>query len=108
MKDIEQYLREIAPETPEEGQFLIETNSWMSEVEGIKDVVDGEHRHWRKVLLAALCSGLVIGCVGTLVLMFCPVRPAVRDWSAYLLFGIVAVLAIGLGAASITKKRESL
>ena len=43
MKDIEQFLRENVPETPDEGQFLIETNARMDSVEGIKKTVDGEY-----------------------------------------------------------------
>ena len=40
MKDIEQYLRENRPETPVEGQFLIETNARLSKVEGIRRSVE--------------------------------------------------------------------
>ena len=44
MKDLDRFLRENAPETPEEGQFLIETNARLDSVEGIKKTVDGENR----------------------------------------------------------------
>ena len=32
MKDFEQYIRHNAPDTPEEGQFMIETNALLNEV----------------------------------------------------------------------------
>ena len=47
MKDLEQFLRDNAPETPEEGQFLLETNARLDAVEGIKKTVDGERRRGR-------------------------------------------------------------
>ena len=63
MKDIEQYLRDNAPETPSEGQFLIETNARLNAVEGIKKTVDGERRNGRIALIVALAAGLVLGCL---------------------------------------------
>ena len=63
MKDLDRFLRENAPETPEEGQFLIETNARLDSVEGIKKTVDGENRRWRVALIIALAAGLVLGCI---------------------------------------------
>ena len=115
MKDIEQYLRENAPETPDEGQFLIETNARLGAVEGIKKTVDGERRHWRVVLLVTLAAGLVLGCLLTLLVLFYPVQV---DGSAFskaletlqdkkeILFGVIAVCAIALGVVSVTRKKE--
>ena len=117
MKDIEQFLRENAPETPEEGQFLIETNARLDAVEGIKKTVDGERRHWRKALVIALAAGLVLGSLLTLVAVFYPVR---TDGSAFskametldhgkpFLMGFIACCAIALGILSMTKKREGV
>ena len=70
MKDIEQYLRDNAPETPAEGQFLIETNARLNAVEGIKKTVDGERRRGRIALIVALAAGLVLGCLITLLVLF--------------------------------------
>ena len=47
MKDIEQFLRENAPDTPAEGQFMIETNARLNAVEGIKKEVDGARHRGR-------------------------------------------------------------
>lgn len=117
MKDIEQYLRENAPQTPDEGQFMIETTARLNAVEGIKKTVDGERRHWRVVLLVTLAAGLVLGCLVTALVMLHPVQPA-ADSSAFakalealqdkkeILFGAIAFLAIALGVVSLTRKKE--
>lgn len=116
MKDIEKYLRENAPETPDEGQFLIETNARLDSVEGIKKTVDGEHRRWRKALAIALVAGLVLGCLLTLLSVFCPIQtdpsPFTKTIEALkggkeILMGVVACCAIGLGILSMTKRREA-
>ena len=105
MKDIEQFLRENVPETPDEGQFLIETNARMDSVEGIKKTVDGEYRRWRKALVILL----------TLLAVFWPVQTDNSSLSKTvealkggkeILMGFVACCAIGLGIMSMTKKRE--
>ena len=117
MKDIEQYLRENAPETPEEGQFMIETNARLNAVEGIKKSVDGEHRRGRVALILALAAGLVLGCLVTLLVLFYPVQPMV-DTTVFtkvidalqdkkeILFGLIAACAIALGIVSVTRKKE--
>ncbi|MBR6423592.1 MAG: OST5 family protein [Bacteroidales bacterium] len=109
MKDIEQFLRDNKPETPDEGQFLIEMNARLNQVEGIKKTVDGENRRWRKALIIALAAGLVLGCLLTLLVLFFPVDTLQADSTAFLkaldslqqgkeiLFGAVASLAIALG-----------
>ena len=119
MKDLEKYLRENAPEVPEEGQFMIETNARLNAVEGIKNTVDGERRRGRTALIVALAAGLVLGCVITLLVMLHPVQPAV-DSTAFekalealrdkkeILFGAIACLAIALGLVSLRKKEESV
>lgn len=117
MKDIEQFLRENAPETPEEGQFLIETNARLDAVEGIKSTVDGEHRRWWKVLIITLVAGLVLGCLLTLLILFYPVRTdgssfsqameSLHRWKPFLM-GLIACCAIALGILSMTKKREGV
>ena len=120
MKDIEQYLRENAPQTPEEDQFLIETNARLDAVEGIKKTVDGERRHWRITLIVTLATGLVLGCLVTLLALFYPIQPSQASASAWakaleaiqgqkeILMGFVAVCAVALGILSLTKKREAL
>lgn len=119
MKDIEQYLRENVPETPAEGQFIIETNARLNAVEGIKKTVDGERRNGRIALIVALAAGLVLGCVITLLVLFMPAQPA-ADSSAftralealqdkqYFLFGGIALLAVALGIVSLRKKESVL
>ena len=120
MKDIDQFLRENAPETPDEGQVLIETNARLDSVEGIKKTVDGENRRWRVALIIALAAGLVLGCIMTLLVMFYPVQPAradvsvvaravesLRDYKEVLMGGI-ACCAIALGLLFMTRKREAL
>lgn len=118
MKDIEQYLRENAPETPEEGQFMIETNARLNAVEGIKKTVDGERRNGRIALIVALAAGLVLGCVITLLVLFMPAPTvngsafakaleALQDKQEFL-FGGVALLAVALGIVSLRKKETVL
>ena len=119
MKDIEQYLRDNAPDTPAEGQFMIETNARLNAVEGIKETVDGERRRGRIALIVALAAGLVLGCLITLLVLFYPVQPA-ADNTAFtkalealqgkkeLLYGAVALLAVALGVVSLNKKREEV
>ena len=111
MKDIEQYLRENVPETPDEGQFLIETNARLTAVEGIKKTVDGERRRWRIALIVALASGLTLGCLATLFMIFYPVHPLQVESTVFtklveflrggkeVLFGLIAVCAVALGVA---------
>lgn len=119
MKDIEQYLRDNAPETPAEGQFIIETNARLNAVEGIKKTVDGERRSGRIALIVALAAGLMLGCVITLLVLFLPVQPA-ADGSAFtkalealqdkreFLLGGIALLAVALGVVSLRKKEDVL
>lgn len=119
MKDIEQYLRENKPDTPAEGQFMIETNARLNAVEGIKKTVDGERRNGRIALIVALAAGLVLGCVITLLVLFMPAQPT-ADSSAFVkalealqdkqefLFGGVALLAVALGIVSLRKKETVL
>ena len=116
MKDIEQFLRDNAPETPDEGQFLIETNARLDSVEGIKKTVDGEQRRWRKALVITLAIGLVLGCLLTLLALFCPVQANGSSFAKTIealkggkeiLMGFIACCAIGLGVLSMTKKREA-
>lgn len=118
MKDIDQFLRENAPETPDEGQFLIETNARLDSVEGIKETVDGENRRWRVALIITLAAGLALGCAVTLLAVFYPLPQA--DSSAFaqiiealkahrdILMGFIACCAIALGLVLLTRKREAL
>lgn len=119
MKDIEQFLRENAPDTPAEGQFMIETNARLNAVEGIKKEVDGARHRGRIALIIALAAGLVLGCLITLLVLFYPVQPtadstaftnaieALQDNKSLLFIGI-ALLAIALGVVSLRKKQEVL
>lgn len=120
MKDLEQYLRENAPSTPDEGQFMIETNARLDSVEGIKRTVAGDRRSWRVALIVALAAGLALGCAATLLALFYPVQPVHTDISSFekaiealkdrkeILYGVIAFLAVALGVLSMTKKREVL
>lgn len=127
MKDIEQILRENKPQTPAEGQFMIETNARLNNVEGIRQTVEAERRRGRVALLAALVAGLVIGCLVTLFAMLYPIHlPALndtllpgdggflaraaeylRDYRA-ILFAAIASCAIALGLVLTFRKREAL
>ena len=117
MKDIEQFLRNNTPEMPDEGQFLIETNARLDSVEGIKKTVDSEHRHWRKALIVVLVSGLILGCLLTLLAVFIPVQEGsssltksveVLKGGKVLLMILIACCATGLGIMAMTGKREEL
>ena len=120
MKDLEKFLRDNAPETPDEGQFMIETNAKLDAVEGIKKTVDGERRRWRIGLIAALVAGLVFGCLATLLIMFYPVQTTQSGISAFgkaieamqgwkeVFMGFIACCAITLGVLLMTKEREVL
>jgi hypothetical protein len=118
MKDIEQFLRDNAPETPAEGQFMIETNARLNAVEGIKKEVDGVHRRGRIALILALIAGLVIGCLLTLQVIFHPIQPATDSSLAKaletlqdkqeILFICIAILALSLGVVFMRKKEEVL
>ena len=120
MKDIEQYLRQNKPETPDEGQFIIETNARLSNVEGIKGTVDAERHRGRLMLVIALVAGLVIGCLFTLFVVFFPVPSietelsafskaivSLKEWKALLLVP-VAACAIALGMFLMNRKKEVL
>ena len=119
MKDLEQFLRDNKPETPDEGQFMIEMNARLNQVEGIKQTVDGETRRWRKVLIITLVAGLVLGCLLTLLVVFFPVEALQADSSAFLkaldalqhgkeiLYGVVACLAIALGLVFLFGRRQN-
>ena len=120
MKDIEQYLRQNKPETPDEGQFIIETNARLSNVEGIKGTVDAERHRGRLMLVIALVAGLVIGCLFTLFVVFFPVPSietelsvfskailSLKEWEALLLVP-VAACAIALGIFLMNRKKEVL
>ena len=115
MKDLEKYLRENAPETPEEGQFLIEMNARLSNVEGIKQTVDAEHRRWKRVVVISLVAGLVLGCALSALVWLCPVRADASAWTKALqtlqewkpeLLGLIAVCSISLGVLSLKKGSE--
>ncbi|MDD6254194.1 MAG: hypothetical protein ACI3ZO_10615 [Candidatus Cryptobacteroides sp.] len=119
MTDIEKYLRDNKPEMPEEGQFLITTNARLEKVEGIKKCVDSEQRRNRKVLAAGLVIGLVIGCIVTLFILFCP-APEIKFLSSlfekaaasihklrYLPAFLIAGCAIVLGVVSMNGQPRS-
>ena len=120
MKDIEQFLRDNKPETPDEGQFMIEMNARLNAVEGIKKTVDGENRRWRVALIIALVAGLVLGCAVTALVLLYPVEPLQVEQSALmkalqtmqpyknLLFGFIAACAIALGVLSLTGRRQTM
>ena len=69
MKDIEQILRDNAPEIPDEGQFMIETAARLKAVEGIKSEVDHSHRRGRIAMIIALASGIALGSIAVLLIL---------------------------------------
>lgn len=120
MRDIEQYLRENKPEMPEEGQFLIETNARLSNVEGIKRCVDEDRHRGRKALVIALAAGFVLGCLMTLLVMFYPapsieanpvffdkLMAGLQEWKEVFI-ALIAVCAIALGVVFMGRKKEAL
>ena len=120
MKDLEQFLRDNKPETPDEGQFMIEMNARLNQVEGIKDTVDGENRRWRKVLIITLVAGLVLGSALTALVLLHPVQPLPVDEPALtkslqflqdkkeFLFGFIAVCATALGVVFLSGRRQTM
>lgn len=120
MKDIEQLLRDNVPDTPDEGQFMIEMNARLNQVEGIKQTVDGEHRRWRIVLIIALIAGLMLGCAVTALVLLYPLQPlhvdesfltkTVQTLQRYrsILFGFIAACATALGVAFLTGHRQPI
>ena len=120
MMDIEQYLRDNKPEMPEEGQFLVETNARLCNVEGIKKCVDEDRHRGRVTLMIALAAGLVLGCLATLLVVFYPlpsievnssalakVVAGLKEWKEFLI-AIIAGCAIALGVVFMTRKKEAL
>lgn len=117
--DIEQYLRDNKPEMPEEGQFLVETNARLCNVEGVKKCVDEDRHRGRIALIIALAVGLGLGCLATLLLVFCPLPSievgqsviakfmvGLKEWQEFLIT-FVAVCAIALGVVFMTRKKEA-
>lgn len=114
MNDIERFLRENRPETPDEGQFIVELNARLSAVEGIRKTVEGERRRWRMAPVVALLSGLALGALVALFLALHPILPhllrppqALLDNRDYILVGIAA-LALTLGVVFVGRRREAL
>ena len=117
--DIEQYLRDNKPEMPEEGQFLVETNARLSNVEGVKKCVDDNRHRGRMALIIALAVGLGLGCLATLLVVFCPLQSievgqsaiamimaGLKEWKEFMI-ALVAVCAIALGVVFIARKKEA-
>ena len=75
MKDIEQFLKDNKPQTPAEDNFIIEMNARLEAVEGIKSTVAEERRRGRRMMLAALGAGLILGGLVTAVLILHPALP---------------------------------
>lgn len=119
MIDIEQYLRDNKPQMPEEGQFLVETNARLCNVEGVKKCVDEDRSRGRMALIIALAVGLGLGCLATLLVLYCPlpsievghtaivrIIAGLKEVKEYLI-ALVAVCAIALGIVFITRKKEA-
>ena len=119
MMDIEQYLRDNKPEMPEEGQFMIETNARLCNVEGVKKCVDEDRYRGRIALIIALTVGLALGCLMTLLVVFYPlpsievgqsaiagILAELKEWKEFLI-ALVAVCSIALGVVFMTRKKEA-
>lgn len=120
MMDIEQYLRDNKPEMPEEGQFLVETNARLCNVEGVKKCVDEDRHRGRMALIIALAVGLGLGCLATLLVVFCPLQSievgqsaiamimaGLKEWKEFMI-ALVAVCAIALGVVFMARKKEAI
>ena len=119
MMDIEQYLLDNKPEMPEEGQFLVETNARLCNVEGVKKCVDEDRHRGRMALIIALAVGIGLGCLATLLVVLCPlpsievgqsafarIMDVLKEWKEFLI-AIVAGCAIALGVVFMTRKKEA-
>ena len=125
MNDIEQFLRDNKPQTPTEDNFIIEMNARLEAVEGIKRTVAEEHRRGRRLMLAALGTGLILGGLVSAVLILHPALPetvggkwiaAFRDAAAgfqtflksapQALSLLIAALAITLGLMALKPRRR--
>lgn len=120
MTDIEQYLRDNKPEMPEEGQFLIETNARLGNVEGVKRCIDEDQHRGRTALIIALVAGFVLGCMVTLLVTLYP-APSIEAGSAVLdkfvaglqewkevFIALISGCAIALGVVFMSGKKETL
>ncbi|MBO4417104.1 MAG: hypothetical protein J5801_03155 [Bacteroidales bacterium] len=119
MNDIEQFLKENKPLEPAEGNFMIEVNSRLEAVEAVKRAVSAERSRSRALLLAALASGLLLGCIITAIIMLHPVAPGslgtqfivrlsmfLQGWARYIIMLLIAGGAIALGLAFASPRRE--
>ena len=119
MMDIEQYLRDNKPEMPEEGQFLVETNARLRNVEGGKKCVNEDLRRRRMALIITLAVGLALGCLISLWVVFYPmpsievgqsaiarIMAGLKEWKDFLI-ALVAGCAIALGVVFMTRKNEA-
>jgi hypothetical protein len=119
MMDIEQYLRDNKPEMPEEGQFMVETNARLRNVEGVKKCVNEDLRRGRMALIITLAVGLALGCLISLWVVFYPmpsievgqsaiarIMAGLKEWKDFLI-ALVAVCAITLGVVFMTRKNEA-
>lgn len=119
MMDIEQYLRDNKSQMPEEGQFLVETNARLCNVEGVKKCVDEDRSHGRMALIIGVAVGLCLGCLVTLLVLYCPLPSigagqkvfarmitGLKEVKEYLI-ALVAGCAIALGVVFITRKKEA-
>ena len=118
MKDFEEYLRENKPEMPDEGHFLIETNTRLDAVEGIKRIVEQENRRRKFTLVATLVAGIMMGILAIVLVNLFPLQPLRIEngfWEKSLLwlrnykevfFFLVAVCATTLGIISMNRRDE--
>lgn len=116
--DMEKFLRDNQPELPEEGEFLIETNARLSNMEGLKNFVDADRQRGRMAILIALSSGLILGFLATLLVMLYPfpaieVCPAVFDKMIVMLherkevfIALFAGCSVALGVMFMIRKKE--
>ena len=127
MKDIEEILRENAPQIPDEGQFMIETAARLKSVEGLKGEVEHSHRRGRVAMIIALAAGIALGGIAVLMVLhpadisgllpddaaagiplvdklLATARANIRD----IIIILVAATALAFGLTTLTSRRESL
>ena len=98
---------------------MIEVNSRLEAVEAVKRAVSAERSRSRALLLAALASGLLLGCIITAIIMLHPVAPGslgtqfivrlsmfLQGWARYIIMLLIAGGAIALGLAFASPSRE--
>ena len=117
-KDIESFLRENRPQVKDNPTFLLEVQSKMREVEGIKAEVDRQQKYGKIALVITLVFGLLLGALTMLLAYLVPVdelidtdifasiRLGVEPIKEYLIVPLIACI-VALLAVLYTSRQNS-